>query len=105
MGVDATGSTGSISGSAAPCLAAPTISQPSLPLPFTLPTLSLATPKLAFTLCCTITLPNFALSLSLPPIPMGLLGPGAVALVLAINEGIDTVNSYLDLLVLKCPIE
>lgn len=96
---------GGVSGSTAPCLAAPTLPVPSLPLPFTLPTLAAATPNIAGRLCCNYQLPSASASLPLPPIPLGILGPGAVAFVQGVMLGIATFNAFLDKLVLKCPIE
>ena len=104
MGID--GGTGGVSGNGgAPCLAAPLIPIPPLPLPFGLPTLGISLPKLSFTLCCTITLPWISLTLPIPPIPLGLLGAAVIALVQLIVQGVGIVNKYLSMLVLPCPIQ
>ena len=82
-----------------PCLATPSVTLPTLPAPLTL-----APPALP-----DITLPTFCCKLppipiQIPPIPIPplLLNPAIIA---TLNGYIAVLQSYLQSLPLKCPLE
>ena len=86
-----------------PCLAAPLIVLPTLPFPLSL-NLSLATPTLSFTFCCTFNLPVFSIDIGIP-LELGMLGAGAVAAIQAFLNVVAQINAFLAKLVLNCPLD
>lgn len=80
------------------CIALPHVPKPTLPLPLTLG-ISLSTPPLDFTLCCSIHIPSLPI---IPPISATIVPTALIAALLAY---VDQVNDFIDSIAPTCPLD
>ena len=88
------------------CISLPIPPLPPLPLPFSLPALPIPPFPSQPQLCCQLPDIVAMIAAQLPPIPLPptTLNPAEVAIVVAaLQEGIATVQAYIDGLIPPCP--